>query len=126
MGIRTSRVKHIEITSIIFSGMFNIGDSGIAQPRSKAIAIQQPFAVFSNKTDETFAQFPLFRMKPRWNLSNPKEVHLKTTNHKNTINVQDINITGISQSGITQIGNLDIIDSESRIKHIRKLPGTNR
>lgn len=120
MGKRIVSVKDADINSVTFSAIFNIGDTKIATPTSKALAIQQPRAEFDATEDQSFADFSIFSRQAVWT---PRTVFInkRTFNHYNSINVNRVSVTGVSQSAIFQIGSLTKVTADSRIKHERLL-----
>ncbi|WP_162880801.1 spore germination protein GerPE [Paraliobacillus sediminis] len=121
--LRTSNVKLVRVNSIGYSSILEIGDAKRSQQTSKAIAVQRENGM---QTDEeiSFSDFPIFeRTSPT--LTPVTTVIRKTTNHQKMITVNSIDVTGVSASSVMQVGNLESIQSEARIKHIRILKGTN-
>ncbi|WP_186579081.1 spore germination protein GerPE [Aquibacillus kalidii] len=119
MNKRTTYVKNVRLTTLSYSSGLEIGDTHQATPNSKVIAVQKEGGFHTDEGYE-FNQFPIFDLeadKPIF-ISNIKQQHHM---HNPTIQVDHIDITGVSTSSIVQIGNLDIVNSEARIKHIRIL-----
>lgn len=120
MQKRTANVNSIYTTSIVFSSIFNIGDTTLLDQHSKAIAVQKEAAVFTEADKLSFQDYSLFKQKA--NVPPRKHaVHLNAFHHSKTINVQNVSIIGVSQSSVFQVGSINNISSEARIKHFRKL-----
>ncbi|WP_182200066.1 spore germination protein GerPE [Paraliobacillus salinarum] len=115
---RTSTIKLVRVNNMINSCIFEIGDATILKPKANVIAIQKEGGI---KSDEgySFSNYPLFSKKfaPL-----PKTIIQKATfNHNNNIHVNAIDITGVTAASVVQLGNVNTIDAESRLKHIRIL-----
>lgn len=121
--LRTSNVKLIRVNSIGYSSILEIGDAKRSQQSSKAIAVQRENGMQSDE-GISFSDFPIFE-RPSPSLTPVTPVTRRTTNHKKMIMVNSIDVTGVSASSVMQVGNLEVIQSDARIKHIRILKGTN-
>lgn len=118
MQYRISNVNQVNVTSLSNSSIFNIGDTGYSNNKTKGIAVQKEGPTMKQELE--FEDFPIFTRKAVW----PKvrdPVIIKTVQHQPEIHVQSVNILGISSASVFQIGNLSYAKSESRIKHIRIL-----
>ncbi|MFD2042726.1 spore germination protein GerPE [Ornithinibacillus salinisoli] len=117
---RLAKVGHIRIQSVAFSSIFNIGDTNNANPTSRAIALQQEGAVFNDKDDLQFEDYPIFKMEPNW-IELENKVSMNSIHHSKTIHVENIYMNGTSQSGIVQIGSIKKINADARVKHFRRI-----
>ncbi len=121
MQKRTASVNHILVHGITFSGIFNIGDSEYAQPKSRGIAIQKEGAIFVDEEGLDFKDFSLFHREANWPaVDDSIIVRKKTINHTDKIQVGNISALGVSQASILQIGSIEKICAEARIKHFRQ------
>lgn len=120
MQKRTVVVNSIRIISVNFSSVFSLGDTKIARPTSKGIALQQREAVFAQEGGVFFEDYPLFKRRPDWPKQKTK-ISTGTTHHANTISVNHVAITGVSQASIAQAGSIGKIKADARIKHFRRL-----
>lgn len=118
MNKRTTYVKDLALLTLSYSSVLEIGDAQTATPFSNVIAVQKEGGF---QTDEgyEFEQFPIFSQEtPSIPKKNLEQLHV---HHSPNIQVDHINITGVSTSSIVQLGNLNSIDAEARVKHIRIL-----
>lgn len=121
MQKRTASVDHILVHGITFSGIFNIGDTENAQPKSRGIAVQKEGATFIDDEGLDFKDFSLFDREANWPAaSGTTIVRKKTINHTDKIQVGNIAALGVSQSSILQIGSIEEICAEARVKHFRQ------
>ncbi|MGP4106630.1 spore germination protein GerPE [Virgibacillus sp. L01] len=121
MQKRTASVNHILVHGITFSGIFNIGDTESAQPKSRGIAVQKEGATFIDDEGLDFKDFSLFHREANWPTVNESIiVRKKTINHTDKIQVGNISALGVSQASILQIGSIEEICAEARIKHFRQ------
>ncbi|MBP1947289.1 spore germination protein GerPE [Virgibacillus litoralis] len=119
MQKRTASVRHIRVHGLTYSGIFNIGDTLNARPKSRGIAIQKEGATFVGDEGLHFNKFSLFQRDANWP-TNATGVQKNTLNHSNVIKVGNISILGVSQSSILHIGNLNELSAEARVKHFRQ------
>ena len=113
---RTSNVQCVNIISITDGSFFNVGDTNLANPISKVIALQKEGATFQGELE--FENYSIFTQKTHF----PKfktNIIKRTFNHNPNIYVQHSNVMAIGSSSIFQVGNLNHIATESRIKHFR-------
>ncbi|WP_158301744.1 spore germination protein GerPE [Paenibacillus mesophilus] len=116
---RTSAVKNAYVYSVGYSSIFFVGDCVEVKPRTKALAIQRQIANF-NANEGSFEAFPIFsRPIPRPEPTD--DVQFTVANRSSFIHVDSISIISISTSAVLQIGSNQLIDAESRTKHIRQL-----
>ncbi|GLB58846.1 spore germination protein GerPE [Cytobacillus sp. NCCP-133] len=116
---RTSFVDKINIDTMSFSSVFEIGDSCSIQGFSRAIALQRE-AEYFNTREGNYSVYPIFS-EPIPLLPIEEELTIHTSQLNPIIKVQTIDIIGVSSSSIVHIGNSGNISMESRVKHIRQL-----
>lgn len=116
---RIASVDQIKIDSVIFSSVFQIGDSQQIQAFSRALAVQREREIFFDN-EGNFASYPIFS-EPIPFQSEIETVYSSTHNLNPVINVRSIDILGVSSSSIIHIGNSCDISMEARVKHIRQL-----
>ncbi|WP_394136710.1 spore germination protein GerPE [Cytobacillus oceanisediminis] len=116
---RTSAVDKINIDTISFSSIFEIGDSTYIQGFSRAIAVQRE-AEFFNAREGNYSVYPIFSESIPL-LPIEEEISIQTTQLNPVIKVQNIDVIGVSSSSIIHIGSSKHISMETRVKHIRQL-----
>jgi spore germination protein PE len=122
---RISAVDKINIDTIAFSSIFEIGDSSYIQGFSRAIAVQREAEVF-NAREGNFSVYPIFSESIPF-LPIEEEISIQTTQMNPVIKVQNIDVIGVSSSSIIHIGSSKHISMETRVKHIRQLfPKNNK
>ncbi|WP_275980323.1 spore germination protein GerPE [Halalkalibacter alkaliphilus] len=115
---RTSIVHNIKVINVGLSSIFEIGDSLSISPRSKAWALQRQFELFYG--NEGHFRDPVFtRPLPKPDFD--EHVCFVRYNESPTIKVNNIFVTAAAASSVLHIGSTQLIDSESRVKHIRQL-----
>ncbi|WP_306807349.1 spore germination protein GerPE [Mesobacillus jeotgali] len=116
---RTASVEQIKIDSVIFSSVFQIGDSQQIQAFSRALAVQREAEIFYGN-EGNFAAFPVF-LEPIPFQSDYENVNIFTHNINPVLKVGSIDILGVSSSSIVHLGNSCNVSMEARVKHIRQL-----
>ncbi|MCM3707236.1 MULTISPECIES: spore germination protein GerPE [Cytobacillus] len=116
---RTSSVDKINIDTIAFSSVFEIGDSCFIKGFSRAIAAQREVEYF-NAREGNFSVYPVFR-EPIPLIPIKENITMQTTQLNPIIRVQNIDIIGVSSSSVIHIGNSENISMEARVKHIRQV-----
>ena len=116
---RIASVDHIKIDSVIFSSVFQIGDSQEIQAFSRALAVQREAEVFF-ENEGNFTVYPIFS-EPIPFQETEESVIRSTQNLNPVLKVRNIDIIGVSSSAIVHLGNSKNISLESRVKHIRQL-----
>ena len=118
---RNSITKSLEIKSILFGGVLEVGDSARIAPQCSVIAVQRERQLFYGG-EGNFALFSTFS-EPfgvpsayAYSLPIVRRYHLLPN-----IQVESVNIKGISTSGIVQIGSTEAVKAQSKILHIRQL-----
>lgn len=117
---RTSYVNSIQVDTVAFSSIIQLGDSSSIQGFSRALAVQREAELFFGN-EGNFSLYPVFSepilMPP---ITENLSVEMNNT-FSSCIKVNDINIIGISSSSLLHIGNSQNVQMELRIKHIRQL-----
>jgi len=116
---RVSNVVSIDVTSLSFSSILEIGDSKQITPYSQALAVKREYSVFFSN-EGNFEEYSVFT-RPIANIPITETINMAVHNHNPRIDVESVKIIGIASSSVVQIGTTDIIRAESRIKHIRHL-----
>ncbi|QKY68539.1 spore germination protein GerPE [Lentibacillus sp. CBA3610] len=119
MQKRTAAVSKINLNGLTYSAVFNIGDTTYAGPQSKGIAVQKEGAAFHEDDGIYFKDYSLFHREANWPPIAPT-VEKNTVHHRDTIQVDSVRMIGVSQTAIFQVGSIDKVDSEARIKHLRR------
>ncbi|WP_335870070.1 spore germination protein GerPE [Bacillus sp. 2205SS5-2] len=121
---RYSFVQGVNLTSLIFSSVLQIGDTRYLDGKSKVLAVQREQEIFFGNEGDDLYQYPVFYEQIPF-LTLPPPTNISILNQKPVINVGIIDIIGVSTTGIVHIGNLGDVRLESRIKHIRQLENQN-
>lgn len=116
---RTTRVGNTKIISVVYSSIVHIGDSTAITPVSNILAVQREEPGKSGE-EATFKDFLIFQ-QPMPKVYVTKRPHAEIINRSRYIDVGNIYIIGMSTSAVLHVGNTHFIDSEARVKHIRKL-----
>ncbi|MEH6986748.1 spore germination protein GerPE [Cytobacillus firmus] len=116
---RTSSVNRINIDTISFSSVFEIGDSCFIKGFSRAIAAQREVEYFNAK-EGNFSVYPVFR-EPIPIIPIEEDISIQTAQLNPIIKVHNIDIIGVSSSSVIHIGNSGDISMEARVKHIRQV-----
>ncbi|MBT2678137.1 spore germination protein GerPE [Bacillus sp. ISL-35] len=119
MPKRIAIVDQIKIDSVIFSSVFQIGDSQQIQAFSRALAVQREKEEFYDNEGE-FSAFPIFS-EPITFQPDVETIISSTHNINPVLKVRSINILGVSSSAVVHLGNSCNISMEARVKHIRQL-----
>lgn len=118
MKKRTSTVLTAKVNEIQNSSVFQIGDSFAYTPKSKGYAVAQLSHFFID--DRSFYNDPIFHTP----IPKPPQVNFVKTDtfHDSPyIHVRNINIISLGNSSVFQIGSTNYINSETRIKHVRRI-----
>lgn len=119
---RTSVVDSINISTVSFSSIVELGDATYHQALSRAIAVQRQKELFYGSEGD-YKDYAVFK-EPIPLIPIIENVESNFENLKPIIKVHHINITGISSASLLQIGNCRHIYTEARIKHIRQFEQT--
>lgn len=120
---RTSSVDQININTMSFSSVFEIGDSSFLKGFSRAIAAHRAVEYFHGR-EGSFAAYPIFS-EPIPILPIEENVSIETTQLNPVIKVQNIDVIGVSAASIIHIGSSQHLSMEARVKHIRQLTPKN-
>lgn len=116
---RTSRVKQINVKTLIFGSNLQIGDTQYIDAKAQALATQEPVRVYSGDP-EHFADYAIFNLRTPLPIIFEK-VYMTQMNKQPNIQVDVIDVIGISSSSILAVGNVDHTLLSSRILNIRRL-----
>ncbi|MER2058509.1 MAG: spore germination protein GerPE [Niallia sp.] len=100
---RTSVVDLINVNTVSFSSIVEIGDATYHQAVSRALAVQRQRELFYG-SEGAYEDYDVFR-EPIPLIPIIENVACHFENIKPIIKVHHINITGISSSSLLQIGN---------------------
>lgn len=115
---RLSLVDHLNLRSLAYSSILEIGDSNRILPYSKALAVQRQEEIFFG--NEGHFNYPIFTTPiPRPLIS--ERIQINKVNESMAIHVHSVDITAASIAGVIHIGSTNHIEGESWIKHIRQL-----
>lgn len=117
MRSRLSVVKTAKVNTLQSSSVFQIGDSVIYTPQSRGYAVGQLSPIFREESF-SFTDPIFFEPIPKPNLLS--QVQTETFHHSPFIHVSHIKVNSLGDSSIFQIGSTNYIESEARIKHIRR------
>mgnify|MGYP001950885861 CR=1 FL=1 len=121
MSMRSSLVENIQLTTLLFSSICNIGDVENISSRANVFAIQHTkHTFFSNEVPSPFSFYPIFTEPPRFQLGEPPN-SVQTFHVDPVIHVGNLSIIGTSASSVIQIGSLFNGFFDSRVKHIRHI-----
>jgi len=116
---RTSVVDKMNVNTVSFSSIVEVGDSTYHQAVSRALAVQRQKDLFYGN-EGAFEDYAVFT-EPIPFIPIIENVNCYFENMKPIIKVHHINITGISSSSLLQIGNCRHMYAEARIKHFRQI-----
>jgi spore germination protein PE len=117
--IRTAIVGDVKVRSLSLSSVVHVGEIGGMYPDSRVLAIQREQSAFLGN-EGNLEQFPIFRQSFA-RIQSTERVELDLHNRIPVIRVRKVDIYGISVSSVLQIGNVGVVDSTNRTKHIRQL-----
>ena len=123
MPNRTSCVDHIDVNSVAFSSIIQIGDSTIVNGFSRALAVHRETEVFYTN-EGNFQAYRVFT-QPLPFIPVNEAVTMEFYHHIPIIKVGKIDIIGISSSSLFQVGSSRNVSMETRVKHIRQLLNSN-
>lgn len=116
---RTSYVDNIRVRIVSFSSILQLGDSGVINSFSRALAVQREAEYFFGN-EGNFAAYRTFS-EPIPFASITENLTVRQHHLNPVIKVKNITIEGISSASILHVGNSQNISTEVRIKHIRQL-----
>lgn len=118
MQQRISIVDKLNILSVIFSSVLEIGDSNSILPYSRALAVQREHEIFYGG-EGNFDNPIFYEPVPRPVIN--ERITFTKINESPHIHVHSVTIFGISTSSIAHIGSTNLIQGEARVKHVRHL-----
>ncbi|MGE7764067.1 spore germination protein GerPE [Peribacillus sp. NPDC096540] len=121
MFSRISKVKSLTSKTLFFSSTMQIGDCSYIDGSSLALAIQEKSDNFQPQEFQ-FSDYSIFK-KPFYIPRIDEPILPQFSNPNPFIRVGNVHIIGISTSAVVGVGNVGHIRMESRVKHIRKVPG---
>lgn len=116
---RTSRVKQLNVTTLVFSSSVQIGDTQYIDARAQALATQEPVKIYRGDP-ENFENYEVFNLRTPLPIIFEK-VSMTQINKQPNIYVDVIDVIGVSSSSTLAIGNVDHTLLSSRILNIRRL-----
>jgi len=116
---RISSVGHIQITTVVFPSVFEIGDSVQITPVNRVIAVQRQRAVFF-QNEFNFPDYDIF-FRPIVQAVPNEQFRMTTINESNEISVQNLELFSISAASVVHIGSSEALRADSRIKNVRHL-----
>lgn len=116
---RTSRVKQLNVTTLVFSSSVQIGDTQYIDARAQALATQEPVKIYRGDP-EHFENYEVFNLRTPLPIIFEK-VSMTQINKQPNIYVDVIDVIGVSSSSTLAIGNVDHTLLSSRILNIRRL-----
>ncbi len=120
---RQSKVHFFSVNSSSFSSVIQLGDSIIAEPKVKALAVQKEIPIFKENSFP-YSDYTIFN-RPFLQIIDEPNVRTNFVQHDKDIVVERMRIGSMSSSAITQVGTLKYINAEARIKNIRILTDSN-
>ncbi|MCA1039455.1 spore germination protein GerPE [Bacillus infantis] len=116
---RTAIVNKLNVDTVSFSSIIQVGDSEYIQGFSRALAVQREAEIFFGN-EGRYSDYPIFTEPlPLPALEDALQMYVHQS--KPAIKVDSIDIIGISASSMLHIGNSGQVSMESRVKHIRQL-----
>ncbi|GAA0301049.1 spore germination protein PE [Gracilibacillus halotolerans] len=116
MDKRATRIRYLDVETVSFSSIVQIGDSRSVKPSADILAVQksgQP------PSDLGFAwdRYPIFQTKllPKIRTNIIDGDHF----HASDIKIRKVDVLGVSASSIIHVGNTSHVNSLARTKHIR-------
>lgn len=120
---RSSSVDCLNIKTVSFSSVIQLGDSTHLNGLSRILAVQREYDIFfgweGNFQDYSIFSEPIPLPPIRENIV----IHRRNLNP--IIKVGRIDIIGVAAASTVQIGNSKTVCLESRVKHIRHLQNRN-
>jgi spore germination protein PE len=116
---RSSSVDCLNIKTVSFSSIIQLGDSTHINSLSRVLAIQKETDTFYG-SEGSFQEYRIFTEPIPISPLN-ENIVIQTRNMNPIIKVGRIDIIGVSAASTIQIGNNKTVYQESRVKHIRHL-----
>ncbi|MFC3883672.1 spore germination protein GerPE [Bacillus songklensis] len=120
MQKRMSCVNKLDIITILFGSICQIGDSVCVDANSKVLAVQREYPLFYGR-EGRFEDYTVFR-EP-FTPPKPRFINMCVQNEIPVIKVNNIKLTALSTSSIVHIGSSETVNMEARVKNIRQLIG---
>ncbi|MEH7386718.1 spore germination protein GerPE [Bacillus sp. JJ1521] len=118
---RLSVVDYLRINAVLFSSIIEVGDTRRIAPVSEALAVQQEVPLFFT-TEGNLSDYPIFTKElPKVIIE--EEINMNTFHQNPVIKVNAIRILAVSASSVLHIGSTREIETQARVKHIRKILG---
>lgn len=117
MEKRVTSIQDVKLTELGSTSVFEIGDSEIITPLSKAIALQRERAVFI-MNELSFHDFSIFSV-PIVQPTVEENLTMTTFHNQSQIQIKEIEIFSVTSSSIVHLGSSELLHADSRIKHIR-------
>lgn len=119
---RMSCVNQLDIITILFSSVLQIGDSSHIQTKDKILAVQREHPFFFGR-EGRFEDYLTFT--ERLPVQPLEFINMETIHEVPAIKVNRIHITGVSVSSLVHIGSTETFSGEARLFNIRQLYGRN-
>lgn len=126
MPLRGSVVNMLDIKSVLFGSVIEVGDTVHSRAYTNALAVQRNKELFF--VDEgNFKNFKAFNIPiPIPAIPYPMPT-IKKYNEFPDIKVGNIHIKAVSSSAIIQVGTTNHVNTEARVLHIRQIsPGRTK
>ncbi len=118
MKTRTSVVGSVKVDAVRSSSVFQIGDSLIYTPKMRGYAINQLSPHFTEQPSAFNA--PIFH-EPMPKPALISKVKKETFHDSAYIYAGSVKVNSLGDSSVLQIGSTQFIQSEARIKHVRRI-----
>ncbi|MBO9128701.1 spore germination protein GerPE [Bacillus sp. 165] len=115
---RFSVVNRVDIRSMGFASVLQIGDSNQIQTRARAIAVQRELPIYDAKEGH-FAKYSLFLDTEISILKREQDIRMHQVHEVPFICVKSVEIVSFGNSGILHIGSTDNVYANARILQIR-------
>jgi spore germination protein PE len=116
---RSSSIDHINIKTVSFSSILQLGDSCIINGFSRALAVQREVEyIFANEGN--YSDYSVF-IEPISFAQINENISFRAHHLKPIIKVNNLHIIGASSSSVLHVGNSGHVSMETRVMHIRQL-----
>lgn len=111
------------VNNVVSSSIFQVGDVHRINAKSQAFAMQRQLPIFSHD-EACMNEAPIFfNEEEPFSLSH--SVCVSTHHACPTIDVKNIHIISAAAASVVQLGNSEIIQSESKVRHVRHIINEN-
>lgn len=117
MEKRTASVGTIKVNSVQFASCFQVGDHIAFSPKSYALAVQRQVPYYWGTEGDI--EYPVFHREMH-SLSDESEVEVKWKAIGPQIQVDQVKIHSVAASSLILLGSSQLIDADSRTKHVRQ------